>query len=163
MPTLATAMLSLWLCPAARADFVPCEQQGTIALDLDGQHVWASFLGACGEAADYDEDLAVQVDLDDGWSIVGDRWSVQGTEEIEVDGEQVLYRVLAKQVPCPGRGPYDFRLAWINRDGIEVWFSERIDCKGSLGCTATRPATAPLLGLLALCGGLPLLWRRRRP
>ncbi len=162
MPILATALLTLCLASPAHAGLIPCEQRGSMELDPDGSHVLASFLGACGEVSDYDRALAVQVELDDGWSIIGTHWEVQGSQDIEIDGELVTYRIFEQEVSCPGRGPYDFRVAWVDRDGAEAWYDDRFDCDGSLGCTSAPTPMALPPGMLALVGILPLTLRRRR-
>jgi hypothetical protein len=156
------ALLVIALLPAARADLIPCEQRATIALAPDEQHVQASFLGSCGEVEDYDQALAIQVETDDGWTIAGTHWEVTGSEDWEIDGEIVTYRVFEQQVACPGPGPWDFRVAWIDRDGVEPWTQDRFDCIGPAGCATTGGLTpVPWVALLALIIILPSRCRTR--
>jgi hypothetical protein len=153
------ALLLALLTPAALADFVPCEQRGSMWLEADGQHVGADFLGSCGDVAYYDQALSIQVELDEGWSVVGTHWDVVGSEQVEVDGELVEYRAFEQLVSCPGEGAWDFRVAWMNDDGVETWFGDRFDCESPGACSSAPVGPALLLCLLA---GLWVVPTRRR-
>jgi hypothetical protein len=77
-------------------------------------------------------------------------------------GEIVTYRVFEQQVACPGPGPWDFRVAWIDRDGVEPWTQDRFDCIGPAGCATTGGLTpVPWVALLALIIILPSRCRTR--
>ncbi len=160
LPALA---LALFAAPVAADDLVPCEMRGEMNLDRDGRQVQANFLGACGDVEDYDKALAVQVEEDDGsWTVIGTHWEVVDSEELEFDGEWTTYRRFEQLVACPGAGPYEFRVAWINPDGAEAWFGDRLDCErrgSSCSSAPRRPST--WLTLLAVFATLLSATRRR--
>jgi len=150
----------LLLVLAAHANPIACELRGDLALAEDGRHVDVSFLGACDEIEGYDEALAVQVEDGDGWKVVGTHWERTGQEEAEGGSGPQTYGVWEQQVACPGAGATEFRVAWIDADGAEGWFGERIACEGhGWSCAA---AGGPGSFLAVLCGLALLLPARRR-
>ncbi len=158
-----SALLLALAAPLAQDDFVPCEADSNIGLARDGAHVWANFLGACGEVSDYDDALAFLVEEDDGWTVIGTHWEVAGTEEVEYDDELHTYRRFDQEVDCPSKGAHEFRVAWINRDGAEAWFGDRFDCTGGVSGCASLSGDPSVPAGLWLVGAALLALGRRRP
>jgi hypothetical protein len=144
--------LALLLCALAHANPIACEQRGEIGIAEDGHHVWARFLGLCDSAAGYDDALAVQYqgDDEDGWTVIESHWVRTGTEEAEGGSGLESYSVFEQTVACPDEGNFEFRVAWINPDGAEGWFGQRIACEGPGSGCAALPSDGRCA--LALCG-----------
>ena len=94
--------------------------------------------------------------------MIGTHWEVVGSEEVEDNGELYTYRRFEQLVNCPGQGPHEFRVAWINPDGAESWFGDRLDCEGKgWGCASAPGRPNGAAALLLMASALLVPWRRK--